>query len=164
MKKHLMTMVFLFSITAFGNISERVYQKIENEAITQDDRNLYIRTQERAYNRILSLGKKSGLSLDKIDDEVLRLEKRYGADYEIIYKNFYYNVKEMTKEQEKLEKDIQLNKVKKEEYKKIITTTKIPLKVMAYIEAEAEKKYAENYSERVKYIEELINFYNYLNK
>ncbi|MGL6100872.1 MAG: hypothetical protein ACRC0G_14785, partial [Fusobacteriaceae bacterium] len=67
MKKYLITMVFLFSITAFGNIPKRVYQKIESEAMTQDNRNLYIRTQERAYNRILFLGKKSGLSLDKIN-------------------------------------------------------------------------------------------------
>ncbi|MGL5989378.1 hypothetical protein [Cetobacterium sp.] len=164
MKKSLMLVMCLFSITVFGNIPDRVYNNIEREATDQDNRSLYIRTQERAYGRILSLGKKEGLSFDRIESEVLRLEKRYGTDYETIYKNFYYNVKELAKKQKNLDRNIELNKVKKKEYEKIIGETKIPLKVSSYIQKEAEKKYPENYSERVKYIEELIKFYNYLNK
>ncbi|MGL5057039.1 MAG: hypothetical protein ACRC0V_01155 [Fusobacteriaceae bacterium] len=164
MKKYLVVVIFLFSVVTFANVSERVYGNIEREATNQDNRSLYIKTQERAYGRILSLGKKEGLSFDRIESEVLRLEKRYGTDYEIIYKNFYYNVKELTKKQKNLDRNIELNKVKKKEYEEIIKETKIPLKVSSYIEKEAEKKYPENYSERVKYIEELIKFYNYLNK
>ncbi|MGL5901166.1 MAG: hypothetical protein ACRCZO_00635, partial [Cetobacterium sp.] len=92
MKKKVILTAILFSLTAFGNVPDRVYYNIERESSNQDNRNLYIRTQERAYNRIVSLGKKEGLSEDKIDNEVKRLEKKYGTDYEIIYKNFYYNV------------------------------------------------------------------------
>ncbi|MGL5315346.1 MAG: hypothetical protein ACRC92_18965, partial [Peptostreptococcaceae bacterium] len=87
---------------------------------------LYFRDQKIAYDRILSLGKKESLSEDKIEEEVKRLEKRYGTDYEIIYKNFYYNVKELSKNEKRIEESKKINEEKKEEYKGLIKKVDIP--------------------------------------
>lgn len=164
MKKKVILTAILFSLTAFGNVPDRVYYNIERESSSQDNRNLYIRTQERAYNRIISLGKKEGLSEDKIDNEVKRLEKKYGTDYEIIYKNFYYNVKELSKNQKKSEEIKKINEEKKEEYKVLIKRSEMPSDVKEYIEKSAEGRHPDNYSERVKYTEDLIKFYNFIKK
>ncbi|MGL5314889.1 MAG: hypothetical protein ACRC92_16675, partial [Peptostreptococcaceae bacterium] len=91
MKRYLLSL-FLMSTLCFAVVPERVSNNIEKDSFTKDNSSLYVRDQNRAYNRIVSLGKKEGLSEDKIDNEVKRLEKKYGTDYEIIYKNFYYNV------------------------------------------------------------------------
>ncbi|MGL5931670.1 MAG: hypothetical protein ACRCY7_02025 [Cetobacterium sp.] len=163
MKKYLLG-VFLMSTLCFANIPERVSSNIEREALLEDNRNLYIRTQERAYNRIISLGKKEGLSEDKIDNEVKRLEKKYGTDYEIIYKNFYYNVKELSKNQKKAEEIRKINEEKKEEYNVLIKKNEMPSDIKEYIEKSAEGRYPDNYSERVKYTEDLIKFYNFIKK
>ncbi|MGL4989247.1 MAG: hypothetical protein ACRC5F_08420, partial [Cetobacterium sp.] len=144
MKKYLIVTMFLFSIAAFGNIPERVSLNIEREATTQDNRNLYIRTQERAYNRIISLGKKEGLTLDKLENEIIKFEKRFGTDYEVIYKHFYYDIKKVAKEQKEIEKNIEINEASKKEYNKILEEVKIPLEVRDYIEKTAVKKHPTN--------------------
>ncbi|MGL5315061.1 hypothetical protein [Cetobacterium sp. ZWU0022] len=163
MKKKIL-LIFFISTLCLANIPRRVNSNIEKNSFTRDNANLYIRDQERAYNRILSLGKKEGLSEEKIDTEVKRLEKRYGADYEIIYKNFYYSVKELSKNEKKIVEAKKINEEKKEEYKELIKKSELPSEIRGYIEKEATNKYPDNYSERVKYSEELIKFYNFIKK
>ena len=101
MKKFLL--YFITSTVLIANVPERVNNNIEKNSYTQDNSNIYVRDQERAYKRIISLGEKEGLSKEKTDSEVIRLEKKYGTDYEIIYKHFYYDVKEVSKKERKNE-------------------------------------------------------------
>ncbi|MGL5349070.1 MAG: hypothetical protein ACRDA0_00620 [Cetobacterium sp.] len=163
MKRYLLSL-FLMSTLCFAVVPERVSNNIEKDSFTKDNSNLYVRDQNRAYNRILSLGKKEGLSEDKIDNEVKSLEKKYGTDYEIIYKNFYYNVKELSKNQKKAEEIRKINEEKKEEYNVLIKKNEMPSDIKEYIEKSAESRYPDNYSERVKYTEDLIKFYNFIKK
>jgi len=163
MKKYLLS-IFLISTLSFANLPKRVSDNIERDTVTQDNRNLYIREQKRAYMRILSLGKKEGLTEENIDEQVKILEKRYGTNYEIIYKNFYYDVKELSKNEKKKEKYKKINEDKKEEYNTMLKNVDIPSDIKEYIEKLGENKYPNNYSERVKYSEELINFYNFIKK
>ncbi|MGL4903837.1 MAG: hypothetical protein ACRC3I_12335 [Cetobacterium sp.] len=163
MKRYLLSL-FLMSTLCFAVVPERVSNNIEKDSFTKDNSSLYVRDQNRAYNRILSLGKKEGLSEDKIDNEVKRLEKKYGTDYEIIYKNFYYNVKELSKNQKKAEEIRKINEEKKEEYNVLIKKNEMPSDIKEYIEKSAESRYPDNYSERVKYTEDLIKFYNFIKK
>lgn len=164
MKKYLLLFIILFSTASLASVSERVNNNIERNSFEQDNSSSYIRDQKRAYNRIISLGKKEGLSEDKIDNEVKRLEKKYGTNYEIIYKNFYYNVKELSKNQKKAEEIRKINEEKKEEYNVLIKKNEMPSDIKEYIEKSAESRYPDNYSERVKYTEDLIKFYNFIKK
>lgn len=163
MKRYLLSL-FLMSTLCFAVVPERVSNNIEKDSFTKDNSSLYVRDQNRAYNRILSLGKKEGLSEDKIDNEVKRLEKKYGTDYEIIYKNFYYDVKELLKNQKKAEEIRKINEEKKEKYNVLIKKNEMPSDIKEYIEKSAESRYPDNYSERVKYTEDLIKFYNFIKK
>ncbi|MGL4954495.1 MAG: hypothetical protein ACRC4Y_03335 [Cetobacterium sp.] len=163
MKRYLLSL-FLMSTLCFAVVPERVSNNIEKDSFTKDNSSLYVRDQNRAYNRIVSLGKKEGLSEDKIDNEVKRLEKKYGTDYEIIYKNFYYNVKELSKNQKKAEEIRKINEEKREEYNVLIKKNEMPSDIKEYIEKSAESRYPDNYSERVKYTEDLIKFYNFIKK
>ncbi|MGL5745033.1 MAG: hypothetical protein ACRCXX_07780 [Cetobacterium sp.] len=163
MKRYLLSL-FLMSTLCFAVVPERVSNNIEKDSFTKDNSSLYVRDQNRAYNRIVSLGKKEGLSEDKIDNEVKRLEKKYGTDYEIIYKNFYYDVKELLKNQKKAEEIRKINEEKKEEYNVLIKKNEMPSDIKEYIEKSAESRYPDNYSERVKYTEDLIKFYNFIKK
>lgn len=162
MKKILL--YFIISTLLLANIPERVNNNIEKNSYTQDNSNIYVRDQERAYKRIVSLGEKEGLSKEKVDGEVIRLEKKYGTDYEIIYKHFYYEIKEISKQEKKNEENKKINDEKKVEYKKIIKESKVPENIKNYIDNQAQKKYPKDYSQRVKYTEELIEFYNFIKK
>ena len=162
MKKFLL--YFIISTVLIANVPERVNNNIEKNSYTQDNSNIYVRDQERAYKRIISLGEKEGLSKEKIDSEVIRLEKKYGTDYEIIYKHFYYDVKEISGKEKKNEEVRKINEEKKIVYKKVIDESKIPENIKKYIDIQAQKKYPNDYSQRVKYVEELIEFYNFIKK
>ena len=162
MKKFLL--YFIVSTVLIANVPERVNNNIEKNSYTQDNSNIYVRDQERAYKRIISLGEKEGLSKEKIDSEVIRLEKKYGTDYEIIYKHFYYDVKEISGKEKKNEEVRKINEEKKIVYKKVIDESKIPENIKKYIDIQAQKKYPNDYSQRVKYVEELIEFYNFIKK
>lgn len=164
MKKCLLLVMVLFSVVTLADIPERVSDNIEKNSFEKDSSNLYVRDQKRAYNRIVSLGKKEGLTTEKVDEEVRRLEKKYGTDYEIVYKNFYYNVKELSKNEKRIEESKKINEEKKEEYKGLIKKVDIPSNIKEYIEKSAESRYPNNYSERVKYTEDLIKFYNFIKK
>lgn len=163
MRKKILSLV-LVSTVVFANIPNRVVDNIENDSILKDNSSIYVRDQERAYKRIVSLGEKEGLSKEKIDNEVARLEKKYGTDYEIIYKHFYYDVKEVSKKERKNEEIKKINNEKKIEYKKIIKESKIPENIKSYIDKQAQNKYPNDYSQRIKYTEELIEFYNFIKK
>lgn len=163
MRKKILSLV-LVSTVVFANIPNRVVDNIENDSILKDNSNIYVRDQERAYKRIVSLGEKEGLSKEKIDSEVIRLEKKYGTDYEIIYKHFYYDVKEVSKKEKKNEEIKKINNEKKIEYKKIMKESKLPENIKAYIDNQAQNKYPNDYFQRVKYTEELIEFYNFIKK
>lgn len=162
MKKFLL--YFIVSTLLIANVPERVNNNIEKNSYTQDNSNIYVRDQERAYKRIVSLGEKEGLSKEKIETEVVRLEKKYGTDYEIIYKHFFYDVKEVSKKEKKNEEIRKVNEEKKVVYKKMIDESKIPENIKSYIDIQAQKKYPNDYSQRVKYVEELIEFYNFIKK
>lgn len=162
MKKILL--YFIISAAIMANIPERISNNIEKNSYTQDSSNIYVRDQERAYKRIVSLGEKEGLSKEKIDNEVARLEKKYGTDYEIIYKHFYYDVKEVSKKDKKNEEIKKINNEKKIEYKKIMKESKLPENIKTYIDNQAQNKYPNDYFHRVKYTEELIEFYNFIKK
>lgn len=162
MKKFLL--YFIVSTLLIANVPERVNNNIEKNSHTQDNSNIYVRDQERAYKRIVSLGEKEGLSKEKIETEVVRLEKKYGTDYEIIYKHFFYDVKEVSKKEKKNEEIRKVNEEKKVVYKKVIEESKIPENIKSYIDIQAQKKYPNDYSQRVKYVEELIEFYNFIKK
>ena len=162
MKKFLL--YFIVSTLLIANVPERVNNNIEKNSYTQDNSSIYVRDQERAYKRIVSLGEKEGLSKEKIETEVVRLEKKYGTDYEIIYKHFFYDVKEVSKKEKKNEEIRKVNEEKKVVYKKVIEESKIPENVKSYIDIQAQKKYPNDYSQRVKYVEELIEFYNFIKK
>lgn len=162
MKKFLL--YFIVSTLLIANVPERVNNNIEKNSYTQDNWNIYVRDQERAYKRIVSLGEKEGLSKEKIETEVVRLEKKYGTDYEIIYKHFFYEVKEVSKKEKKNEEIRKVNEEKKVVYKKVIEESKIPENIKSYIDIQAQKKYPNDYSQRVKYVEELIEFYNFIKK
>lgn len=162
MKKFLL--YFIVSTVLIANVPERVNNNIEKNSYTQDNSNIYVRDQERAYKRIISLGEKEGLSKEKTDSEVIRLEKKYGTDYEIIYKHFYYDVKEISGKEKKNEEVRKINEEKKIVYKKVIDESKIPENIKKYIDIQAQKKYPNDYSQRVKYVEELIEFYNFIKK
>lgn len=155
---------FVISIMAIGNVPDRINENIDMNSLIQDNKRLYIRNQERAYKRIVSLGEKEGLSKEKIDNEVARLEKKYGTDYEIIYKHFYYDVKEVSKKDKKNEEIKKINNEKKIEYKKIMKESKLPENIKVYIDNQAQNKYPNDYFQRVKYTEELIEFYNFIKK
>lgn len=163
MRKKILSLV-LVSTVVFANIPNRVVDNIENDSILKDNSNIYVRDQERAYKRIVSLGEKEGLSKEKIDNEVIRLEKKYGTDYEIIYKHFYYDIKEVSKKEKKNEEIKKINNEKKIEYKKIMKESKLPENIKAYIDNQAQNKYPNDYFQRVKYTEELIEFYNFIKK
>lgn len=162
MKKFLL--YFIISTVLIANIPERVNNNIEKNSYTQDNSSIYVRDQERAYKRIVSLGEKEGLSKEKIDNEVIRLEKKYGTDYEIIYKHFYYDIKEVSKKEKKNEEIKKINNEKKIEYKKIMKESKLPENIKTYIDNQAQNKYPNDYFQRVKYTEELIEFYNFIKK
>lgn len=162
MKKFLL--YFIVSTLLIANVPERVNNNIEKNSYTQDNSSIYVRDQERAYKRIVSLGEKEGLSKEKIETEVVKLEKKYGTDYEIIYKHFFYDVKEVSKKEKKNEEIRKVNEEKKVVYKKVIQESKIPENIKSYIDIQAQKKYPNDYSQRVKYIEELIEFYNFIKK
>ncbi|MGL5314083.1 MAG: hypothetical protein ACRC92_12615, partial [Peptostreptococcaceae bacterium] len=66
MRKKILSLV-LVSTVVFANIPNRVVDNIENDSILKDNSNIYVRDQERAYKRIVSLGEKEGLSKEKID-------------------------------------------------------------------------------------------------
>lgn len=155
---------FVISTLLMANIPERVSNNIEKKSFTQDNSSIYVRDQERAYRRIVSLGEKEGLSKDRIDDEVLKLEKKYGANYEVIYKYFSYNIKSVTQKEKEIEKNKKINDEMKIEYKKIMDESKIPENIKDYIDNEAKNKYPKDYIQRVKYMEELMKFYNFIKK
>lgn len=157
-------MFFLLSLSLLANIPERVSQNIEKNSYTEDKANIYVRDQERAYKRIVTLGKKEGLDKETIDREVKKLEKKYGTNYEIIYKYFYYDVKEIYKEEEKVKEKTKINENMKKEYNAIIIEAKIPDNIKEYIENKGKEKYPNNYSERVNYTKELMEFYYFIKK
>lgn len=162
MKKFLL--YFIISTVLIANVPERVNNNIERDSYTQDNSNIYVRDQERAYKRIISLGEKEGLSKEKIDNEVIRLEKKYGTDYEIIYKHFYYDLKEISKKEKENKEIKKINNEKKIEYKKIIEESKLPEDIKSYIDNQAQKRYLNDYFQRIKYTEELIEFYYFIKK
>lgn len=154
----------VISTFIMANIPERINNNIEKNSYTQENSSLYARDQKRVYKRIVSLGEKEGLSKEKIDNEVIRLEKKYGTDYEIIYKHFYYDIKEVSKKEKKNEEIKKINNEKKIEYKKIMKESKLPENIKVYIDNQAQNKYPNDYFQRVKYTEELIEFYNFIKK
>ena len=164
MMKMKILLYFMISTLLIANTPERINNNIENSSYTQDNRSAYIRDQKRAYKRIVSLGEKEGFSKEKIDEEVFKLEKRYGTDYEIIFKYFSYNIKDISSKEKQIEKDKKMNSEMKIEYTKKIKEAKIPENIKEYIENKAQIKYPNNYSEQIKYTQELIEFYNFIKK
>lgn len=162
MKKFLF--YFLLGTAVFAEIPKRIESNIYKASLNVDEKNEYVKDQRRAYNRIESKGKKAGLTEAQIDSAVQELEKKYGNNYEVIYKYFSLDIKEIEK-QEKIK--IERKKIEKkyeESYKKEISKSTLPTKVKRYIEDTAAKKYPTSYQERVRYVNELTDFYNFIKK
>lgn len=163
MKKLVLIFSFI-SVIASANIPDRVGNNIESESIQKDNRVRYIKEQERAYKRTISFGEKNGLSLEKIDEIIRRLEGIYGKNYEVIYKKFLDELKENLKNVEVKEKIKIENEKAKIEYIEIIEDQTIPVNIKSYIDKKATEKYPNDYKKRVEFSESLIEFYNFLKK
>lgn len=155
---------FLLVTAIFAEVPKRIESNIQREASDEDEKNKFVREQRRAYESIERKGLQSGMTKDEIERKVIKMEQEFGCNYEVIYKYFVRDLNDIKKQIKAETKNIELEKKYQVTYKEEIKTSKLPEKIKKYIENSAEKKYPNSYKERVRYMEELTEFYNFIKK
>lgn len=186
MKKYFLMILFIFSVSVFGNIREipkDILNEIKTEAkILHEDnltRNSYISWQVDAYLDIEKLEKILELPHEEYSEMKDSLYKIYGVDFVKQYKlikNEIDRKKKLdasikiatTKEVERILLEKKLSEIKEEinekaekELKVIEKTVEIPQVIMERFKAEAERLYPGNYYEQKRYIESSIGNYKF---
>lgn len=155
---------FLLTSAIFAEVPKRIETNIYQESLNRDEKNKFVREQRRAYERLEKKGLESGMTKEQIDKKVIQMEQEYGYNYEVIYKYF---VRDLDGIQKKAKIENQRKETEKKYevvYKKEIQTVKLPEKIKSYIETSAAKKYPNSYQDRVRYMQELTEFYNFIKK
>lgn len=159
--KKIIILFCLSSLNILGNgIPEDVKNNILKDSVTKMNRVEYKNDQIRAYKRIIFLKEKEKMSNEKFENKIHYLEKKYGTDYETIYKNFSKDI-EIKSEEKKLKKE--KNKVYEKKYYED-KLENVPLNIQAYIDKKSKEKYRDDFEKRLEYKKNIEEFYEFIRK
>lgn len=156
----------LCSVILKGEIPLEVKKEISSNALRADDKIEFKRDQERAYLRIIALKNENKLTDEEFNRKIKFLKKRYGKNYNILYKYFARDLEEsritLAESQKIKNEKIIENKKAKKNYENKMAENILPIRVIEYINEKSEEKYKDDYVKRVEYQENLKEFYFFI--
>lgn len=156
----------LCSIVLKGEIPLEVKKEISANALRADEKIEFKRDQERAYLRIIALKNENKLTDKEFNEKIQFLKKRYGKNYNVLYKYFARDLEEsrirLAESQKIKNEKIIENKKAKKNYENKMAENILPIRVIEYINEKSEEKYKDDYVKRVEYQENLKEFYFFI--